>query len=247
MLRRTRALMADQRGFTIAELSVAMAMGLIVLFAAGTLMVVGLHDTGRVTDRIQATQQGRTATEQLVQELNSGCLANDVSPVQAQTATGISPVVKTDGSDLVFVSGLGNATGTPTEHVVTVKNGALIDISYANTGGLPPALNTAATWTFSSTPTVTRTLLAHVAQINASTPMFQYFSYSTTTPPMSTTPLSPTPLSAAAAASVAQVNIAWRVAPNDGLTDNSRIVQMNDSVAFRLTPASATGTNLPCD
>lgn len=239
--------MVDQSGFTIAELVVAMAMGLIILFAAGTLMVVGLHDTSRVTDRVQATQQARTATEQIIQELNSGCLANDVSPVQAQTATGITPVVNTDGNDLVFVSGLGNSTGTPIEHVVTIKSGALVDISYANTGGSPPALNTAATWTFSPTPSVTRTLLAHVAQINATTPLFQYFSYSTTTSPMNSTPLSPMPLSASAAASVAQLNIAWQVAPNDGLTDSSRIVQLNDSVVFRLTPASATGTNLPCD
>ncbi|HEY1716362.1 MAG TPA: hypothetical protein VGG07_25920, partial [Solirubrobacteraceae bacterium] len=83
--------------------------------------------------------------------------------------------------------------------------------------------------------------------INTTTPLFQYFSYSTTTSPMNTTPLSPLPLSASVAASVAQLNIAWQVAPNDGLTDNSRIVQLNDSAVFRLTPASATGTNLPCD
>ncbi len=186
--------------------------------------------------------------EQLIQELNSGCLTNDVSPVQATTTTGITPAVSTDASDLVFVSGVGDsATATPTLHVVSVQSGALVDTSYANTGGSPPALNVASTWTFSTTPSRTRTLLPHVSQIDAATPYFQYLAYPTSSAAISSTPLSPLPLTASAAASVAEIDIAWLASPSDGLTDSSRAIAMRDSAVFRFTPANATGTNLPCD
>ena len=169
-------------------------------------------------------------------------------PVQAGTTAGITPAVSSDASHLVFVSGLGDsATATPTLHVLSVQSGSLIDTSYANTGGSPPALNVASTWTFSTTPTGTRTLLQHVSQIDAGTPYFQYFAYPASTGAISSPALSPLPLSAAAAVSVAEVDIAWLAAPSDGLTDASRVIAMRDSAVFRFTPANATGTNFPCD
>jgi prepilin-type N-terminal cleavage/methylation domain-containing protein len=240
--------LADERGFTLVELLVATAAGVLVLFAASTIMIVSLRLTSRVTDRVQAVQQARTSMEQVIQELNSGCLTNDVSPVQATTTAGVTPAVSTDGSHLVFVSGVGDsATATPTLHVLSVRSGSLIDTSYANTGGSPPALNIASTWTFSTTPTGTRTLLQHVSQIDASTPYFQYLAYPASSGAIGSTPLSPLPLSGSAAASVAEVDIAWVAAPSDGLTDASRVIAMRDSAVFRFTPANATGTNFPCD
>lgn len=244
----TKLSLADESGFTLVELLVAAAGGVLVLVAASTIMIVSLHFMSRVTDRVQAVQEARTGMEALVQELNSGCLTNDISPVQATTTTGISPAVSTDGTHLVFVSGVGDsATATPTLHVVSVQNGALVDTSYANTGGSAPALNIAATWTFSTTPTGTRTLLENVSQINAGTPYFQYLAYPTSSAAISSTPLSPLPLSASAATSVAEVDIAWLAGPRDGLTDTSRVVAMRDSAVFRFTPANSTGTNYPCD
>jgi prepilin-type N-terminal cleavage/methylation domain-containing protein len=247
-----RLRLAGADGFTLTELLVAMAAGVVVVLAASSVMIVALHTESRVQDSVIAVQQGRTAMEQLLQELNSGCLTNDVSPVQPTTATGITPVVSSDGSDLVFVSGVGDhSSNTPTEHVVSVQNGALIDMSYANTGGQPPALNTAATWTFNSTPTARHTLLEHVAQVNSTTPIFQYYSFSNSSNPnanslLNAVPLSPLPLSAAAA-SVAQVDINWQALPSDGLSDASRATVMSDSVVFRFTPASPTDLNYPCD
>lgn len=243
----------EQGGFTLVELVVASAAAVVVMFGACSLVIMALHTTSRVSDRVEAAQTSRTAMEQLVQELSSGCLVNDVSPVQATTATGITPVVNSDGRDLVFVSGLGDSANiTPTEHVISVQSGALVDTAYSNTGGSPPALSTPATWTFSSTPSMRRVLVQRVAQINASTPLFQYFSYSNPNNPTANSldgalPLSATPISASDAASVAQVNIAWEVTPHDGQSDASRLVDMQDSVVFRDTPAGTSGTNYPCD
>jgi Tfp pilus assembly protein PilW len=73
---------SGQSGLTLVELLVTMASGLIVSFAAFTLIDITLHSSGRVADRIDATQRGRVAMEHLVQLLSSGCLASDVSPIQ---------------------------------------------------------------------------------------------------------------------------------------------------------------------
>ncbi len=242
----------SQQGFTLVELLVAMAAGLIVLFGVSSVIIGSLHATSRITDRVTAVQQGRTAMEQLIQELGSGCLANDVSPVQATTAAGISPAVSSDGSHLVFVSGLGDsAVGTPTEHVISIQNGALIDASYTNTGGSPPALNTPATWTFAATPARRSRMLDHVAQIDSTTPIFQYDSYSNASNPTANSlvgaqPLT-VPLTTTTAPTVAQVDIAWQVAPSDGLTDATRVTAMRDSQTFRLTTADPTDPNRPCN
>jgi prepilin-type N-terminal cleavage/methylation domain-containing protein len=245
--------LTDERGFTLPELLVALAAAVVVVIGASTVMIDSLHTSRHVTDTVVSVQEGRTATEQLLQELNSGCLANDVSPIQASTATGITPAVSTDGTHLVFVSGLGDsATATPTEHVLSVQSGALVDTAYASTGGSPPALNVAATWTFNTTPVSRRVLLEKVSQINGTTPLFTYFSYSNTSNTTANSlagaaALTSLPLSASDAASVAELDLAWQAAPNDGQTAAGQVIQMNDSAVFRLTPASPTGANYPCD
>jgi prepilin-type N-terminal cleavage/methylation domain-containing protein len=252
MRSRRRHRVMHEGGFTLPELLVALAAGVVVIFGATGLIIGALHTTSRVTDRVNAVQEGRSAMEELLQELDSGCLANDVSPVQATTAAGISPAVTTDGTHLVFVSGLGDSSvGTPTEHVVSIQNGGLLDVSYANTGGSPPALGTPATWTFSATPARRSLLLDHVAQINVSTPLFQFYSYSnasnaTANSLVGAVPVA-VPLGATTAPAVAQVDISWLVAPSDGLTDVSRVTAMRDSQTFRLTPADPVDLNYPCD
>jgi hypothetical protein len=257
-----RHVLNDADGFTLVELLASMAAGLVVLFASFSLIDFSLEATSRVTDRVDAVQQGRTAMERLVQELNSGCLTGEVSPIQGATSPGITPVVNTDASDIVFVSGVGDGTtATPTEHVVSFQNGELTDLSYTNTGGSPPTPTSAATWTFNPSPAAGFTLLGHVSQVDSNTPMFQYFSYSNPSNPtpnslLGAAPLSPVPLNATwppitgeanAAGAVARVDIAWTASPSSGLTDLSRQVTMNDSVVFRLTPASPSDMNYPCD
>jgi type II secretory pathway pseudopilin PulG len=248
-----------EAGFTIIELLVAMMAGLVIVFAAFALVDLSVTQASRVSDRVAATGASESAMAHLDRELNSGCLTGDVSPIQGSTAAGISPVVNSDANDVVFVTGIGDgATGTPTEHVVSFKNGALTDTWYANTGGSPPDAQDASTWTFSANKAGSIVLLNHVAN-QSGIPMFQYYSYSNPAnptvnsllgaAPIATLPLSGTWPSTAtnAAGSVAQVTISWVAAPTDGWSDPSREATMSDSVVFRLTPASPSSTNLPCD
>ena len=118
----------------------------------------------------------------------------------------------------------------------------LVDKVYAATGGSSP------NWTFSTTPTATKTLAENVTQATvngAVQPYFQYYSYANGA--ISTTPLT-TPLSATDAASAVQVNVSIAVGPTDGSTDFRRITNLTDAVVLRYIPASGDQTvvNLPC-
>jgi type II secretory pathway pseudopilin PulG len=265
-----RRRLGGQAGFTLVELLVAMATGMVIVFAAFGLIDLATHVSSQVSGRVDSTTQARAAMEDLIQELNSGCVTSDISPIQSATSTGITPAVSTNATNLVFVTGLGQSgtleqdgSVTPVEHVVSLNaNGTLTDTSYAYASGTYPTLQNAGTWTFNSTPIGRHVLLTHVSQQRSggsTIPMFQYYSYSNPSnttaqsligaSPISTFPLNTSwPISATnAAASLAEVDIAWDVAPDDGSTDPSQATNIDDSVIFRLTPATPGGPNYPCD
>lgn len=270
---RRRAL-TGEAGMTIVEMIIALAAGLVVTFAAFALIDVVTRVSNKVTDRVDATQRGRVWMEQFVEELNSGCLAGDVSPVQASSAPGLTrpsgfPAnvvlpVSSDGTDLVFISGVGQGSSSfPTEHVVTYANRTLYDISYpfdtahpTAGGGAPATLTTPATWMFLSTPSAARVL----TNVDPTGTFFKYFSYSNPSNPSANSlvgaaALAPLPLSSTwpagaitnAAYSVAEVDISWKVGPSNGSTESTRASTMNDSVVFRVTPANPSQPNYPCD
>ena len=266
--------LSESSGFTLIEVLVAMATGLVIVSAIVILIDITMDQTTRVLDTVTSEQQARSSMEQIVQELNSGCVDSDVSPVQASTATGISPSVNSDATHLVFVSGVGSGSGftyttttgttvtTLYEHVIALNSaGALVDTSYVATNPTTGSSGTLAggpTWTFSSTPYTTETLAKHVASLS-----FAYYSYSNTANPkpnslngITTADELSTPLSSTwpstttnAAESVAEVDINLSVEPSSGWQQNvSRNTTESDSVIFRFTPpASSSVTNYPCD
>ncbi len=255
LVRAARRRIADERGFTLIELLVVMVAGMAIVFATFALIDVTIHSTNRSTDRVDATQRGRVWLERLVQELNSGCVTSDVSPVQPASYTGISPSASSDSQDLVFVTGFGSgATVTPVEHVVSYSGTTLTDAAYTNTGGTAPTTNANGTWTFSTTASSKRVLT------NVSAVGFTYYNFTNPAnnptnslqgPAALTTPLSSTWPAVGSvtnsAYSVARVDLAMTVGPSDGSTDAYTLIHLNDSVVFRLTPPISGSTNNPCD
>jgi len=159
----------NERGFSLVELMVVMAAGTIVMGALFTMLEVTLTQTSRTFTKVSATQSARTAFETIENEMHSACVADGTTPVQGNgTATGNQV---SDANNLVFVSYYGTvASPTPVEHKITYSNGTLVDNLYAVTGTDP------STWTMSSTPSQTITLLPNVAQ-SGTTAVFQYFAY----------------------------------------------------------------------
>jgi hypothetical protein len=215
-------------------------------------------------DRVEATQRGRSTLNALIQELSSGCLVGDVSPVQASSAappgvsgsSGPSTTVNSDAQDLVFVTALGSgSSGTPVEHVVSFANHTITDSAYALASGSAPTVSVGATWLFATTPFQVRQLT------NVVSASYQYYSFTYPSSNNNSLSGSPTaltlPLNAtwpattgetSPAPSVARVDITWQVGPTDGITsDAARLATMQDSVVFRLSPPTSSAPNLPCD
>jgi type II secretory pathway pseudopilin PulG len=229
----------EQGGFTLVELLVSIGSGMVLMLALFSVLDISTTQSARSIDRVESSQRGRTAIEELIQQLHSSCVSATVAPVLATS----------DGTTLKFVSQMGSAAVlTPNQHVVTVQADGvkpyndLVDKVYPSTGGTAP------NWTFATTPTVTKTLAENVSQASVggtTQPYFQYFSYSNGN--ISTTPLT-VPLSATDAASAVQVTINLAVGPTDGSTDARRTTNLTYAVVLRYIPAigSTSVANLPC-
>jgi prepilin-type N-terminal cleavage/methylation domain-containing protein len=253
-----------QDGFTLIELLVAMSIGLIVMFAVTTIMIVSLHQTQRTFTSVDATRQARTALATIENELHSACVNGD-APVQTGS----------DGSTLKFLTYTGGgANPAPVWHVLSFSGGALTDTVYP---AVYRATVTGHTWT-QGTPGSQTTLLTNVAQQPGAASVFEYYAYETaytsggntywyvadgnTIKPgtTSSTPddhLTALPLSASDAATVVEVVVNVLVGPSGENLANSTLTSdfdpVTDAISLRLTtppdyaPAgSGSASYLPC-
>jgi type II secretory pathway pseudopilin PulG len=232
--RRPRLRVADAVGFTLVEMVVTVAAGTMIALAIITVLDLSMRQSARTLDRVEASQHGRTAMEELVQELHSSCVAASVTPVIAGSTSSTIEFLSQFGSGPVL---------TPNMHVVTLAGGKLTDLTYPATSGTAP------TWTFSATPSSTKLLGANLWPAlvgGVSQPVFQYYAY--VNGQVSSTPLA-TPLSGSDAADTVQVTVSFAAGPSDLSTEADRKVSLSDSVVLRFIPASGTQTvvNLPCN
>jgi type II secretory pathway pseudopilin PulG len=164
-LRNADRSLADERGFTLVELLVIMATGLVVFSALFAVLDVTLRQTNRIVSQVDATQQARTAMAKIEQELQSSCVGGFAAPIQEGS----------NGDSLIFISGSGSsATVVPVWNEITYTpngtRGTLTHSQYATTGtASDPA---------PSTLLRTDTLLGRVSP-DGSTPIFEYFAYET--------------------------------------------------------------------
>jgi prepilin-type N-terminal cleavage/methylation domain-containing protein len=242
---------SDEDGFTLMELLVAMVAGVAVTGALFGVLEVSLHQTARLTDRVQATQLGRVAMTRVIDALHSTCISPEFRPVQE----------KSNGSELVFVNAYSSKAIIPTSEVSKHKifwnkeTGTLTDYSYPATEGAWPK------YTFSGTasPASGTRIASNVAEAEEKgekIPIFQYFKYATTSESSALTPLStiyPTrltvPLSAKEAETVASVLVRFTALPSDGNTALNRGVEMRNQVTLAMSaPSSETPIEAsPCE
>jgi hypothetical protein len=71
-----------EHGFTMMEALVAMVTGLVLATASFALLQLVTEQSTRATDFVQASQLGRTAMTHIVDELSSGCVAENAIPIQ---------------------------------------------------------------------------------------------------------------------------------------------------------------------
>lgn len=236
----------EQRGFTLVELLVAMALSMVVSLAAFSILEFARGDVSRITERVHVTQTGRVALEKIMLELHSACVSQEVNPiVEGSTAEKIK-FVSASGSKAAF------ATGEIYLHEITYNKagGTLTEQSFPSTG---PATN--GNYPFSITASSTKKLLTGVRQTE-STPVFQYYRYynnKDTTPvygELDPTPVT-VPLTKAESEEIVKVTVSFTLAPEgkeSATFNHDRPVAFEDSAIFRLAPPSTASehTNSPC-
>lgn len=230
MLRR-RIQLADERGTTLVELVVGTAVGMIVLFALTTVIVVSMHASARVSARVHATQKARVALIQVMEQLHSACVTPKVAPIQSGST----------GTSLRFTHGSASeesgAALNPTFSVISLTGNTLSQSDYAYLGGTPP--------TFSPTPTRIRQLVTGIAPTPPSSSIFSYHSYSKgklVEIPQKT-------LGVAEASTAIQVRVAFTAVPNStSVADSGVGASVQNSAMLRLTPPSfnENAGSLPC-
>jgi type II secretory pathway pseudopilin PulG len=162
MLTALRLRTGGSAGFTLIEMVVAMAAGIVVLFALSAVMISVLHQTQRTFTRVDATRQARTALSTIENELHSSCVGAN-NPIQAGSTA----------DSLAFVTFYGtSANPTPVWHQLTfnASAGTLVDTGYNVTGAAPD-------WVQGTTVLSTNTLLTNAARLTGNTPVFQYYAY----------------------------------------------------------------------
>jgi hypothetical protein len=212
-----------ERGTTMIELLVGLAAGSVVLFAVSAMIVVTLHQTARVSARVDATQRARIVLTNVIEELHSACIAPQIAPVrEGSTGTSLSFIHQAGGAAVL----------TPVLSKISLSGGTLKQFDYnALPGSAPPE------WAFNTaTPSSERQLMTGISPTSPSSSIFSYYAYSAGQgSPISVIP----PLNKETASHVVQVGVAFTASPlNTPVPDAGAPASVGDSVLLRLTPPS---------
>jgi prepilin-type N-terminal cleavage/methylation domain-containing protein len=199
-LARIRRRLADERGFTLVELLVSTTIGVVVLLATFAIFDSALLAQNRVEDRTDSIARGRTAMEQIVQQLRS----------QVCLGPGLPAIEYGDDNEVRFYADLANTTFVPERRILSFAGGTITEQAYTGsaTGGSPP-------YTFAAQPARTRDILDRVTLASpggTTVPFFTYYGFDNSTPPQPTDVL-PVPLSDADRARVVQIGVSYMALP----------------------------------
>lgn len=212
----------DERGTTLIEVTVATAIGIVVISALTMVIIATMHGSARVSARVHATQNARIVVARIMEQLHSACLAPKIAPIQPDST----------GTNLRFVRGNPAEGSAPAPNPIfteiVLKEGTLTQYDYAATKTTQP-------WEFSKTSTERR-LLTGVSPVSPSSSIFSYYNY--LEKEVSATPQEP-PLDAAEAAVTVQVKIALTASPpGTPVADKHAAAVIQDGATLRLTPPS---------
>jgi prepilin-type N-terminal cleavage/methylation domain-containing protein len=162
-----RGLVADEGGFTLTELLVAMSIGMIVLFASMQVFINGVHSSARVTDRAEAAQRGRLAMDRITTVLDAQTCVGSTAPIQPAAS----------GNQLRFTADLGDQTFSPRLYELRydAATDRIVERSWAGTG-LPPDV----TYDTTRLPVTDRVLATDILPVRTGgvdQPIFKYYEF----------------------------------------------------------------------
>lgn len=237
-------------GFSLIEVMVALVVGMVVVGALFAILEISVDQTYRDTARVQATQLGRTTMTRIIDELRTGCLVKEFTPIQANS----SP------TEVIFIDGVGGGykeetATTPAASKLNVflhkisysatSPGTITDTEYSAPSGAWPNFKAS-----EFTKLVSTTKIGEYITQTGSTPVFQYYSYATSSTSTSnpeavstlnTTALT-TPLTSAEAAKAASVLVSFTAGQpvtQNNIHQFNYTVGMSDRVTLAFSAPSA--------
>ena len=155
-------LRTDQRGYSLIELLVSLAVGSILLAAIFAALDYSVSANSKIQDRVDSAQRGRAAMELITQQLRSQiCLG----PGYPAIPSGIT----SDGNSVTFYTDLGGDTPRLQRRTITYSNGTVYESDY-DVGGTVP---TAPTFTLVRSNWV----LADRVALVPNTPFLRYYAF----------------------------------------------------------------------
>jgi prepilin-type N-terminal cleavage/methylation domain-containing protein len=216
---RHRVSLADQRGFSLTELLVAMTIGMVVLMASWMVLDRTISASGQVADRSQALQRGRQAMELISRQLRSQVCVGTATPIVS--AGDLSVTFYADMTDGSSANPIKKRTLTYDTTTDTINE------SVASSTGTYPAL------TFGTAATAP--LLTKVDQImdgSTARPIFRYYGYQTGTTNGTLVQLS-APLSATDLKRVAVIKVGFRAFADRPISNDSDSTVLENDVYTR--------------
>jgi prepilin-type N-terminal cleavage/methylation domain-containing protein len=206
----------DEAGFTLVELVVAMAIGVIVLLASFMLVDASTPLAQKTYDRVDAAQRGRLAMEIIGAELRSQvCMPGAVPPIM--------PTVS-DEDDLWFYGNNQDQDSLPQMHHIYLSGTQLREDMWQGTG-------TQTNVAFPALATQKRVLLDPVALVSG-VPLFRYFGFDANLPASVNQPL-PAPVTVPDSRRVVQINVSFVARPTRATTASARDSTFQQAVFFR--------------
>lgn len=197
--------LADDAGFTLVELLVAMVIGSLVLTAVMFTFSTGLTSTFRTTDRVDATQRARIAMDRVTTLLSS--------QVCSTSSTGVTTPPISDGQDqqVTFLANLGTVSAVPMQYRLRydATKRTVVEDRFVGTR------NAAGDLVLPSAPTSSRVLADGLVPASAGAPIFTYQALAASGPSaggIDPAPLA-TPLSATDRAAAVRVTARFAARP----------------------------------
>ncbi len=221
-------------GFTLMELVMAMALGMVVLLAAFNVVDRAFFTNKAISDREDSLQRGRSMLEQMTRELSSMVCVGTSNAVTAADTGGIS-----------FYTYLGDptkaATQNPEWHTLSFASGTITEKDYKVTSTDPSIV-------VASTPYRTATL-SNVSLAKdtsgSNISLFQYYKYDPSQTGTGALLKLSTPVSATDQGVLADIKITFVVTPTGRSSATPQSTTYADDVLWR-SPDPDNPATVPC-
>jgi prepilin-type N-terminal cleavage/methylation domain-containing protein len=195
-----RRLLADEQGFSLMELVVAMAIGSIVLTTLLGVFMNGMSNTTGVTDRIEATQRARIATDRVTTLLQGQVCVDGNSPITDAQATSVT-----------FTANIGDVLANPVRYRFRYDT---VTKTLWEDDFVPTMVNGAAN--FPAGATRSRVLISNVEPVSGAPfngAFFTYYAFDTATGLVDSSAPLPAPLTSPDAQRVVRVGTGMVAVP----------------------------------